>query len=722
MAKDCQRLTLPMQPKRWIVLFLLLTSATSLRADDGWRDGQYSKRLVQGEAKSVGSLLRDFGQAQRIPVIVNEDVTGNVIVQYPTLAPEDYLNAICSDNGLFWFEKNNIIFVYASDQLDSKILPLGNVDPAKLINALRGFNLYSKTFPPKIDRDLGLVYVTGPAAYLAEVEKIIASIANASITAQRSPEVRVEVFNLQYAWADDRSFTLGNREVAVPGIASILRSVLTGKGEPPRSTSQLLPNNRPGLRGAGLIGPYNQLVASSQQAAVDSQVAAAQAEARYEATAAAQQQISDALAAIEESQDGGGGNPLASTSAAVIQADPRLNAIIIKDTPDRLARYGEIIRRLDVPVSLVEIKASIIDVDATHGFEFGLPTNVTFNDGGTQRSLLANIRTPNLASVAGAGNLTFQLADGAVNQLLVNLKALEQDGHARLLSKPAVVTLDNQDAFLEESEEFFVRVQGNQQVDLFNVTVGTKLNITPHIIRDPSGRRIRLSVNIEDGSRSATQQVDQIPVVSRNSINTQAVLMEGQSLLIGGLTRERETKNIRAVPVLGRIPKVGGFFRETIHETARLERLILLKPTVIDLPTFEPNGMQGLQSPLYYDTPNQEASVLLPDVPFHDPQRPDVQAPRQMNPIDPAPIAAPPATELQLTPQKSGPREGASSQNNSPFSQVSSSRTLPARSGFGSQQQPTRMDRAKAFTKQQLGRARDSTQKLLDKLPFRKNR
>ena len=684
------------------------------------------KRLVQGEAESVAKLLRDFGQAQRVPVIVSEDVSGNVIVQYPPLAPEDYLNAVCSDNSLFWFEKNNVIFVYASDQLDSKILQLGNVDPAKLVNALRGFNLYSKTFPPKIDRDLGLIYVTGPATYLAEVEKIIGSIASATMAPSRGPDVEVEVFHLQYAWADDRTFTLGNREYAVPGIASILRSVLSGEGQAIGTTSQLLPNNRPGLLGSGLIGPYNQLVASSQQAAIDSQVAAAQAEARFEATSQAQQQISEALSAIEKAQEGGAtANPLASTTGTVIQADPRLNALIIKDTPQRLARYREIIRRLDVPVSLVEIKASIIDVDATHGFEFGLPTNVTWNNDGTQRSILANLGTQNLTGLAAAGNMTFQLADGAVNQLLVNLRALEQDGHARLLAKPAVVTLDNQDAFLEESEEFFVRVQGNQQVDLFNVTVGTKMNITPHIIRDPSGRRIRLSVNIEDGSRSATQQVDQIPVVSRNSINTQAMLMEGQSLLIGGLTRERETKNIRAVPVLGRIPKVGGFFRETVHETARLERLILLKPTIIDLPTFDgqtgprldgmssslPGGFLG--SPLHPEMPRQRP--LSNDGPENDPD------------VDTETIE-PPVIELQPHPADPSLREGVSRDNASPFGLVSSSRTLPSGSycpppeDHRPQQPQGRVDRVKAYTKTTLGRIRNSTRTLIDRLPFVKGK
>jgi type III secretion protein C len=471
-----------------------------------------------------------------VPVIVAEGIQVEIVKQYPKMSPEAYLNAITSDNNLFWFEKSGIIFVYPSSKLESRILPIGNVEPSGLIDALRGFRLYSETYPPRFERRLGLVYFTGPEDYLNEVEKIVRSVLRAT-GGDPSVEVGVEVFYLEYAWADDRTYTLGETQVAIPGVATVLRNVLTGQTGPlgfQGRVSYQLPNNRAGLRGAGLIGPYNQLLVNTQQAAIDSQVAAAQAEASFQATATAQQQIDRALEAIEGADpDALARQQVASAIAPVIQAEPRLNAIIIRDVRERLKWYRDVIEKLDQPVSLVEITASIIDVDATYGLEFGLPMNLRFNRDGVQRSIIGNIGTDSLINLASPGNLTFQLADGAVNMFLANLRALESEGHARMLANPSVVTLDNQDAFLEESEEFFIRVAGNEQVDLFNVVVGTKLTITPHVIYDPVTRRIRLNVNVQDGSRSATEQVDAIPVVSRNTINTQAVLLEGQSLLIG---------------------------------------------------------------------------------------------------------------------------------------------------------------------------------------------
>lgn len=648
-----------MNTVKWISLLLLITASTA-SAGDSWRDGIYVKRLVQDEPYTVPRLLIDFGLSTRVPVILAEGVNGSVINQIPPLKPAEYLTALCADNALFWYERNNAIFVYPNESLDSRVVPLGNIDARRLIELLRGFGLYSEGFPPRIDSQLGLMYITGPEAYLSEVQLVVDGLAASGgpgVLPSRGPEVIVEVIPLQYAWAEDRTYTLGNREYAVPGIATVLNNVLSGSVSPDGLSgrvSTLLPNNRPGLRGSGLIGPYNQLIASSQQAAIDSQVAAARAEERLQAASDAQAQINSAISALE----GVDADELALRQAEivtspVIQADGRLNAIIIKDLASRMDGYREIIADLDRPVSLVEIKASIIDIDASYGFEFGLPGNVTFNNGGTQRSILANLGTTDLTNLAAAGNLTFQLADGAVNQLLVNLKALETDGHARLHAKPSVVTLDNQDAFLEEAEEFFVRVPGNDQVDLFNVSVGTKLTITPHVIPSQSGRQIRLSVNIEDGSRSATQQVDQIPVVSRNTINTQAVLLEGQSLLIGGLTRERETKNIRAVPVLGRIPKVGAFFRETVTEKARLERLVLLTPTVIDLPNCcASNGPHPAANQYLLDTLSDPlAPVATEQAPQGDPAQPIMLTPTAPVETPGTTPSRPYDTPAELTPQ-----------------------------------------------------------------------
>ena len=633
---------------------LVVLGATSLlpAADMPWTQGTYFQKVVGEGPVQVSDLLRDFSRAQGVPVVISENVSGEISIQYPEMPAKDYLDSLTRDSGLIWYYDGAAIHVSTSDELQSEVIPVGSIDVPKLIATLKALGVYSERFPITGDPDLGLLYVVGPKPYHDIINKIAAS---ADLRAQQeaSIQIDVEIFPLQYAWADDQVFIIGDNQVAVPGVATILRNVLSGGetigGLQGQSVTQL-PYNLPRLNGLGLIRPQNQAIANAQQAAINAQVAASQAQAHADVTTSNAGQQGESVTQQEAEQQ------LKSQTPAIIQADPRTNSVIVRDVRDRMDGYRQIIQKLDRPSGLVEIKATIVDLNADQGFQLGLPYHLMWNYDGRERSLDTKIDTTSLANLsANPGNLTISLMDDQVTQFFLNMQALESDGHARLVSKPSVVTINNIEAYLEETEEFYVRVTGTfDSSDLFNIKVGTKLYIVPHIVHEPDGRRVKLNVRIEDGSRSETAQVDEIPVISRNTINTQAVLLEGQSLLIGGLIREEETKTIQGLPVLARIPKVGALFRETVHSTARIERLVLLTPTIIDLPysqspDFPPEGPvlppTLPQSPLplgVTETTRSQETITLQPMSNHDGSAatdPDSQA--SVN--TPAAIPSPPA-------------------------------------------------------------------------------
>ena len=126
---------------------------------------------------------------------------------------------------------------------------------------------------------------------------------------------------------------------------------------------------------------------------------------------------------------------------------------------------------------------------------------------------------------------------GSAGQFLARIRAMQSEGSARVVASPQVVTLSDIEAVFDNSSTFYVRVAGREQVDLFNVSAGTSLRVTPHVFRDRDATRIKLLVNVEDGNLT-DRQVDQIPVIERSTINTQALITEGESLLIGGMVRE----------------------------------------------------------------------------------------------------------------------------------------------------------------------------------------
>src|SRR6185436_16804989 len=81
---------------------------------------------------------------------------------------------------------------------------------------------------------------------------------------------------------------------------------------------------------------------------------------------------------------------------------------------------------------------------------------------------------------------------GSLGQFFARIKALQSEGAARVVSSPQVVTLSDVEAVFDNSSTFYVRVAGREQVDLFNVSVGTSLRVTPHVFRDHDANRIKM--------------------------------------------------------------------------------------------------------------------------------------------------------------------------------------------------------------------------------------
>ena len=165
--------------------------------------------------------------------------------------------------------------------------------------------------------------------------------------------------------------------------------------------------------------------------------------------------------------------------------------------------------------------------------------------------------------------------------LLARVNALAEKGRANFVARPKVLTLDNTEAVLENLSEIHVRVQGFQDAGLFSITSGTAVRVTPLIVDERDGRSVMLTIAIEDGNLSPSVTVDQIPVIHRRTVNTQALMIEGTSLLLAGFTSEEKVNATSGVPVLGDLPLVGGLFRYSERKQANMERFYLLTPRLV---------------------------------------------------------------------------------------------------------------------------------------------
>jgi type III secretion protein C len=259
-----------------------------------------------------------------------------------------------------------------------------------------------------------------------------------------------------------------------------------------------------------------------------------------------------------------------------------------------------VIRALDVKPGIVEIEVRIIEVSTDAVESLGVDWRAQSNRADVQigRGALPSLdfdnarngqsppgtgNNPSGAGVLpGGGVLSLRLGD-AGRFLLARVTALAEQGKANMLSSPRVITLDNVEAVLENFETFFVKVAGNLDVDLFNISAGTSLRVTPLIVTEGNEKHIKLAIKIEDGSIT-NKRVETLPVVQRTAIGTQAYIADGDALLIGGYVREIDNNTEVGVPGVSRIPVFGRLFRYDEKKKQRVERMFLLTPRVVPLP------------------------------------------------------------------------------------------------------------------------------------------
>lgn len=500
-----------------------------------------------------------------VPVKVDAGIAGSVNGDFQGTAHDIYRDVEKAFQLTMYYDSSKV-YIYSSDQLSRKIIPMSEKMGKMVLRNAKKMRV-GDSLNKAVWSDMGLV-VTGTDRYRSQIDSYTKALRSRSPTPTTqpaaAPEEIIKVFKLKYAWADDTTIVSGGQELLVRGVATLLRTVVeTGMvGVEQNSGSQRtrVPRTEQGLRGSGL-----QSVGRDK--AGDMQGRKAQSD--------------QSLATSQLNRSPGSARSSEYMSSTRIVADPLNNAVIIRDRADRMQNYQDLINSLDIEPRMVEIEATIIDMDTDRLRALGIDWRLQDNNGqglfGNAVAASAGELNSSAASfVDGLSAFTQNVLNSKV-QFLTRIRALEQQKAARIVSKPHVMTLANVEALLDTTSTFFVRVAGREEVDLFNVSVGTTMRVTPHVFEQGGRSQIKLKIDIVDGNQ-ASQQVDGIPVIDESTINTQAIINAGQSLLIGGLVREFKNTNVTKVPLLGSIPGVGALFRNTNKSTSRVERMFLITP------------------------------------------------------------------------------------------------------------------------------------------------
>ncbi len=290
--------------------------------------------------------------------------------------------------------------------------------------------------------------------------------------------------------------------------------------------------------------------------------------------------------------------------------DDRTNSLIAHLTEERLDELRRIVTQLDIPVRQVMIEARI--VEATVGYDKSLGVRwggaATTNDGkwtaygkdgstGIKDSALVNCgpfagnctlpvdekKSPVPFVDLGALDSTSGFGVGFVTDNVIldlQLSAMEASGNGEVISQPKVVTSDKETAkILKGSEVPYQEASSSGATTTSFKEAALALEVTPQITPD---NRVVMEVKVTKDAPDFSKAVNGVPPIDKNEVNAKVLAADGETIVIGGVFSNTQSRSVEKVPFLGDLPFLGRLFRRDSVSDSKSELLIFLTPRIMD--------------------------------------------------------------------------------------------------------------------------------------------
>jgi type IV pilus assembly protein PilQ len=289
-----------------------------------------------------------------------------------------------------------------------------------------------------------------------------------------------------------------------------------------------------------------------------------------------------------------------------IIVDDRTNTLLISEVRDKMALLEKLIEVVDTPTPQVSIEARVVEASATFVRNLGIQWGFRgiadpFYGNAT------NLQFPNSVLVDGAlipqgivtkgiggplGGYAVNLPAPAFNTALgfsfanvldtfrvdVALSALETGGDGRIISRPSVVTQNNQQAEIIQGRQIPVQTVANFTVTTRYVNAALELRATPQITAEGT---VIMLIEIQNNAADFANLVNGIPPITTQSATTTVMIPDGGTTVIGGIYRTEDSVTRERVPFLHQIPILGSVFKNFARTKQTRELLIFLTPRII---------------------------------------------------------------------------------------------------------------------------------------------
>ena len=298
------------------------------------------------------------------------------------------------------------------------------------------------------------------------------------------------------------------------------------------------------------------------------------------------------------------------TDRGTVTIDTRTNTLIVKDTAETISNIRDLISKIDIAVKQVMIEARIVSATDTFSKELGVKWGILSQGAASNRNLLvggnlstidslktyttatnadgttypvysgltaANNLSVNLGAANPAGSIAFGLL--SISDLLLDLElsAMQADNKGEVISSPKVLTADKQTARIMSGTQIpYQEASASGATSTSFVEAALSLEVTPNIT--PEGR-IGMDLSIENGSPTI---VNGATAVSKDSIKTNVVVDDGQTVVLGGVFKNTLGNDVTKIPFLGDLPYVDRFFKRTSKTNNKQELLIFVTPKLVN--------------------------------------------------------------------------------------------------------------------------------------------
>ena len=276
-----------------------------------------------------------------------------------------------------------------------------------------------------------------------------------------------------------------------------------------------------------------------------------------------------------------------------ITVDQRNNQLIITDTKEKIQKAKEIIAKIDQVTPQVIIEARIVEANDNFSRKVGVTwsaqsEDVYRSDLGGNYSYNSVINTPFIGGGAEGGtespstfNFAFERLPSMGTPFLLDatLRAMETDQVLKIISTPKIVTLDNKEATITQGVEWPYQNVEDEDVETEFKEINLTLKVTPHITPD---ERVSMEINLtKDDIQEITASGE--PALSTNEAQTELLIDNGQTIVIGGIVKRTESNAEAGLPILKDIPGIGWLFSAKQDEVVKRELLIFMTPNIVQL-------------------------------------------------------------------------------------------------------------------------------------------